>query len=923
MARRVGLIVVLMVIILAGYSLVSAHANLVRSEPAANTILAEPPLEIRLWFTEPLEPQFSKITLRDQSGNIINAPPSTVDPTDAFQMALAVPGNLPDGIYTVVWRTLSAADGHPSLGSFAIGIGAVGDKVSSGERASTAIPTDSTLIRWSNLVSLALGVGGIGFLLFVWSPAISAGRPFIERRVKLLIWVGWILMGITGFFLLLMQYSLATGYPLLNGINGDSLNSLVADTRFGHLWLARMALWVGLGGALSFANSDKWFYWVALIVGVAILAINSVFSHANGAFDLTASVAADWLHLLGMVLWVGGLLHFINVIGLVRQEFSANSAGPLSRLVAHFSNFARVSVAVLIVTGLYSAWLQVGSVEGLLTTPYGQALLIKLILIVPVIGIAFINLVYTHRGLEAGQEIWGSRLRALVGVEITLTMGMLLAVGAMTSIQPARNTLAERAANPPPPAPQPIKDVQTVEGMVVQLDISPGWVGENTFSLKLADTNGAPIQDATLVRMRFESQEQNLGESELRPTLTAEGVYSISGANLSVTGEWRIRTTIQRPNQFDTLIDFRPNVPAPPPPPEVTSPPQPGEPLPNRVLALLAAGVLALAAGGFFLGENRANLLRASSLLALGLLIVGGVLLASAMQGVNTVSAATTPYQPADSAPVRIAVNSNLPLPYIITADGKLLEPDDSGVWHPLSLDAHIRDVYVDMQKVIWAATDKGFYAYQDSAWKQISDKPATRVVLTHGFMFALGAGNMTRVPLSELEDSLVRELDVPLLDQLADDFVMLGNHSHILENGDQLYHSYDLGLSWQAVDAPGLVDAVGIDVEGNLIATTDKALVIWNYASASWGKALPLPGDDSRPVLRTFNEQLYALGSGKLYRLAGNQWQAIELPDSQDAHLTAMEFQYPGTLWVLDSAGSRLWSSGDGEKWNLVPLKR
>jgi copper transport protein len=907
---------------LAGYSLVSAHANLVRSEPAANTILAEPPPEIRLWFTEPLEAQFSKINLRDQNGNIINTPPSTVDPTDAFQMSLAVPGNLPDGIYTVVWRTLSQADGHPSLGSFAIGIGAVEGGFSGSERSSAAIPIDSALIRWSNLVSLALGVGGIGFLIFVWSPAISAGRPMIERRIKLLIWVGWIFIGITGFFLLLMQYALATGYPILIEINGDSLNSLVADTRFGHLWLARMALWAGLGGALWFANNDSWFNWVALMIGAAILAINSVFSHANAAFDLTASVAADWLHLLGMALWVGGLLHFINVIGAVRQEFQPNSTGPLGRLVGHFSNFARVSVAVLIVTGLYSTWLQVGSVEGLLTTPYGQALLIKLILMIPVMVIAFINLVYTHRGLEAGREIWGGRLRALVGTEIALTLGILMVVGIMTSIQPARNTLAERAANPPPPAAQPIKAVQTAEGMVAQLDISPGWVGENTFALKLADNNGEPINDATLVRMRFESQEQNIGESELRPILAAEGVYTATGANLSVTGEWRIRITIQRLNQFDTLIDFRPNVPAPPPPPEIIPPPQPGQPLPNRILALLAAGVSALAVGGFFLGENRANLLRASSLLAIGLLIVGGILLASAVQGVNTVNAANTPYQPEDSAPVRMAVNSNLPLPYIITAGGQLLEPDDSGVWRPLGLEASVRDVYVDMRKVIWAATDEGFYAYQDNAWRQISDQPASRVILTHGFMFALGKGNITRVPLSELEDSLVRELDIPLIDQPADDFVMLGNHSHILENGSQLYHSFDLGLSWQAVPAPDLVDAVGIDVDGNLIAATENALVTWSYASSSWGKALPLPGGDSRLVMRTFNERLYALGSGKLYRLESNQWETIELPDSDDAHLTAMEFQYPGTLWVLDSAGARLWSSGDGEKWNPTFLK-
>src|SRR4029434_7674106 len=95
-----------------------------------------------------------------------------------------------------------------------------------------------------------------------------------------------------------------------------------------------------------------------------------------------------------------------------------------------------------------------------------------------------------------------------------------------------------------------------------QLTINPGWVGDNTFTLTLTDQDGKPVTDATLIRMKFDSQTQNIGESELRPTAQADapGVYTISGANLSVAREWRVRTTIQRQDQFDTLIDFKPTM---------------------------------------------------------------------------------------------------------------------------------------------------------------------------------------------------------------------------------------------------------------------------------------------------------------------------------------------------------------------------
>src|SRR5690606_25557157 len=92
------------------------------------------------------------------------------------------------------------------------------------------------------------------------------------------------------------------------------------------------------------------------------------------------------------------------------------------------------------------------------------------------------------------------------------------------------------------------------------LTIEPGTVGENTFYVDLYDQeSNTIIDDASLIRLRFESETDNLGESELRPTLQG-GRYVVQGANLSVAGDWQIRMTIQRPNEFDTVLDFEPSI---------------------------------------------------------------------------------------------------------------------------------------------------------------------------------------------------------------------------------------------------------------------------------------------------------------------------------------------------------------------------
>jgi hypothetical protein len=41
----------------------------------------------------------------------------------------------------------------------------------------------------------------------------------------------------------------------------------------------------------------------------------------------------------------------------------------------------------------------------------------------------------------------------------------------------------------------------------------------------------------------------------------------VRGANLSAPGEWQIRMTVQRPEEYDSVVDFAPQVEVAPPSP--------------------------------------------------------------------------------------------------------------------------------------------------------------------------------------------------------------------------------------------------------------------------------------------------------------------------------------------------------------------
>src|SRR5215210_6517494 len=127
-ARRsqlAGAIVALLALVglsLASATGASAHAYLESSVPAAGTSLGQAPQSLRLTFTEPLDSSFSRVQVLNARREQVDRGDSRIAPDDARAM-LASLGDVPDGLYTVVWRTLSSVDGHSVNGAYPLFIG--------------------------------------------------------------------------------------------------------------------------------------------------------------------------------------------------------------------------------------------------------------------------------------------------------------------------------------------------------------------------------------------------------------------------------------------------------------------------------------------------------------------------------------------------------------------------------------------------------------------------------------------------------------------------------------------------------------------------------------------------------------------------------------------------------------------------------
>jgi methionine-rich copper-binding protein CopC len=97
-------------------SLAGAHAFLDHATPAVGSAVRASPAQVKLWFTQQLEPAFSSVRVLDRSGKQVDKGDPQVDRADATLLHVSLP-QLAPGTYRVAWRVLSV-DTHVTEGDF-------------------------------------------------------------------------------------------------------------------------------------------------------------------------------------------------------------------------------------------------------------------------------------------------------------------------------------------------------------------------------------------------------------------------------------------------------------------------------------------------------------------------------------------------------------------------------------------------------------------------------------------------------------------------------------------------------------------------------------------------------------------------------------------------------------------------------------
>lgn len=545
----------------------AAHANLAQAIPAPNTVLTATPIELSIWFTEPIEAQFSQLRLFNANGQQVDNQDILVN---GNLMRVTLP-TLPEGIYTVVWQNVSSVDGHPAEGSYLFSIGRPLPQQTAPPSqqpfvTSWAEPVARAVVLWSGLVI----VGGLAFNHLVMSGQVP-GR----KQLFALLWLAMALFLLASVGQLWLQVGVVQ--RLSNaGLWGQTAGNIVTKTFWGQVWLVRLAIWLSFTLGLAFRPNHRGLAWL----GFGLLVPISLTSHAAATAQITAATLFnDLAHLLAAALWVGGLVHFALFLG-----FGSGRERPqlLIELVPRFSTLAILSVGTLIITGLYTTWSQLLSLAAW-QTPYGFVLLVKLALLLPLLLLGAYNLLWLSPRLPQQPH----QLRRSVSGEAILATLLIMVVGLLTSLEPARQIAAREGLGQ-----KPVTFADNLEGAEVMVEIVPGRVGINQVLITLTNRQGQPITNASEVNLTFTYRSQDMPPLSGRAIANGEGQYQFDNLNLSLSGVWEMALTVRRPDAFDGQSSFR----------FMALNPTPMNPTPPRELGILLWGGELVLLGLLFAG---------------------------------------------------------------------------------------------------------------------------------------------------------------------------------------------------------------------------------------------------------------------------------------------------------------------------------
>ncbi len=333
--------------------------------------------------------------------------------------------------------------------------------------------TDSvvqTAVTALDLLALAVWIGACSFRLWVLPPGlIAADAAHVYRSLLRLLVACLVALVVSSIAILALRIAVISGEPLLNVL--PLVPQVILNTHFGPVWAIRPICLLILGALLILlrrSTRNRYLWIVNLVAAAGFAASRCASGHAADMGDWNLQELVDWLHLMGISIWVGGVCLslwsvFPELVGWIERQ-----PRPAADFARRFSTSSGAALAVVLASGLFLVFARLSSIASLVNTDYGRTLAIKLILVAAIIATGAINRnVYVKRvewSTKSRDDGSGNRdpRRAVtieatrvatyfarnIAVESGLMLAALITVGSLLQQMPTRMMQVEHSSAP-------------------------------------------------------------------------------------------------------------------------------------------------------------------------------------------------------------------------------------------------------------------------------------------------------------------------------------------------------------------------------------------------------------------------------------------------------------------------------------------
>ena len=295
------------------------------------------------------------------------------------------------------------------------------------------LPDSGPLVVWGTpilrLITDLAAIATIGWLLAasVLDPAGKGGvvsvvgrRDLMRAGIAACVWAV--------FALVQMLFALANilGLTLLEALNPQVISTYATEIPATRALMAvtLLAIVIGLGCFVS-SSTGSAISW--LVVAMVAASLPSLGGHGAGLGDHALALTSGIAHVLAAFLWIGGL--FALAVHATQNDF------PLQKSVQRFSSIALIAFIFVAASGLANAYTRLDSIGQLLTTGYGQIILLKIFIL---IGLGMIAWNVRKKIAQSFSQSRVGVFARVASLEL-LVMGTALALGvALASSAPPR-----------------------------------------------------------------------------------------------------------------------------------------------------------------------------------------------------------------------------------------------------------------------------------------------------------------------------------------------------------------------------------------------------------------------------------------------------------------------------------------------------